>query len=275
MGPLFAEPPRRRDTLLHKTEILKYNTRRTSYTEHGRPMSRAGEEIRRLREGKGWTQPRLSVEAGIAVSAISQIETGRRNPNAGTLEKLAAALDVEVADLFPKAEVPLPFKEEAQQRPNPFVEGWISFMLGRAKEWKDALPESAHEGPEELLAELRAKPQLAYELLRQNESVQGEAEAVARYVSRSAMKAVYGGIRSTEWRLEEFPRRLEEWADREEFAEALRVMDYIAEAWFNVALKAQDVVGRENASRAVLERAKQKAEMRRSTVSLFGQDPRA
>ena len=70
-------------------------------------MARIGEEIKRLREDRGWTQPRLAVEAGIAVSAVSQIENGRRSPNVGTLEKIAGALGVETVDLFPKAPAPL------------------------------------------------------------------------------------------------------------------------------------------------------------------------
>ncbi len=78
-------------------------------------MARVGEEIKRLREDRGWTQPRLAVEAGIAVSAVSQIENGRRSPNVSTLEKLAATFGVEVADLFPKAEAPLPFEDANEE----------------------------------------------------------------------------------------------------------------------------------------------------------------
>ncbi len=69
-------------------------------------MARVGEKIKRLREDREWTQPRLAVEAGVAVSAVSQIENGRRSPNVGTLDKLAGALDVEMADLFREPEFP-------------------------------------------------------------------------------------------------------------------------------------------------------------------------
>ncbi len=69
-------------------------------------MARVGEKIKRLRQDRRWTQPRLAVEAGVAVSAVSQIETGRRNPNVGTLDKLARALGVEVPDLFREPEAP-------------------------------------------------------------------------------------------------------------------------------------------------------------------------
>jgi transcriptional regulator with XRE-family HTH domain len=70
---------------------------------HGRVMVRVGGHIKRLREERGWSQPRLAVEAGVAVSAVSQIENGRRSPNVSTLDKLAEAFGVEVADFFPKA----------------------------------------------------------------------------------------------------------------------------------------------------------------------------
>ena len=66
-------------------------------------MREVGAKIRRLREGRGWTGAQLAVYAGMAPSAVSQIETGKRSPNTGSLAKIARALEVELADLFPKA----------------------------------------------------------------------------------------------------------------------------------------------------------------------------
>jgi len=71
-------------------------------------MSSIGKEVRRLREAKGWSQAKLAGETGMAVSGISQIENDKRNPNAATLTKLARALEVEVADLFPLEQPRLP-----------------------------------------------------------------------------------------------------------------------------------------------------------------------
>jgi transcriptional regulator with XRE-family HTH domain len=71
-------------------------------------MSGVGKEVRRLREAKGWSQAKLAVETGMAVSGVSQIENDKRNPNAATLTKLARALEVEVADLFPLEQPRLP-----------------------------------------------------------------------------------------------------------------------------------------------------------------------
>ena len=67
-----------------------------------------GKEIRRLREARGWSQAKLAGTSGMGTSGISQIETGARNPSAATLSKIADALGVEVRDLFPLGQAPLP-----------------------------------------------------------------------------------------------------------------------------------------------------------------------
>jgi transcriptional regulator with XRE-family HTH domain len=84
--------------------------------ERGGQME-VGREIRRLREARGWSQAKLAGDTGMGVSGISQIETGARNPSAVTLWKIAGALGVEVGDLFPKAQSPLPFEEAAGRSP--------------------------------------------------------------------------------------------------------------------------------------------------------------
>jgi transcriptional regulator with XRE-family HTH domain len=67
-----------------------------------------GKEIRRLREARRWSQAKLAGASGMGTSGISQIETGARNPSAVTLSKIAEALGVEVRDLFPLDQAPLP-----------------------------------------------------------------------------------------------------------------------------------------------------------------------
>jgi transcriptional regulator with XRE-family HTH domain len=61
-----------------------------------------GEEIRRRRQEKGLTGEQLAAKAGMAASAISQIETGKRSPHSASVMKLARALECDVADLYPK-----------------------------------------------------------------------------------------------------------------------------------------------------------------------------
>lgn len=78
-------------------------------------MSEIGKEIRRIREGKGWSQAELAVYAGSSQPTVNQIESGKRNPSTATLVKLARALEVEVADFFPKAQASLSFEEFADE----------------------------------------------------------------------------------------------------------------------------------------------------------------
>jgi transcriptional regulator with XRE-family HTH domain len=72
-------------------------------------------EVKQLRLAREWNQTELAYHAGLAPSVISEIENGKRDPSARTLRKLADAFEVDVADLFPKAQAPLPF-EDARQR---------------------------------------------------------------------------------------------------------------------------------------------------------------
>ncbi len=60
--------------------------------------------IRRLRL---WTQSRLAKEAGVSPTTVSGIETGRiAHPHAGTLQKLAQALDLDPLALLSSSEEP-------------------------------------------------------------------------------------------------------------------------------------------------------------------------
>jgi transcriptional regulator with XRE-family HTH domain len=103
-----------------------------------------GREIRRLREARGWSQAKLAGDTGMGVSGISQIETGARNPSAVTLWKIAGALGVEVGDLFPKAQSPLPFEGAAGRSPEERIE--TSNSLAEAVEDLSITYRSAFEG---------------------------------------------------------------------------------------------------------------------------------
>lgn len=88
-----------------------------------------GPEIRRIREAKGLSQTKVAASADMSVSGLSQIETGARNPSAVTLTKLAKALEVEVGDLFPKDQAPLPFEDVVQRYSK--VPGAIDDLIGQ------------------------------------------------------------------------------------------------------------------------------------------------
>jgi transcriptional regulator with XRE-family HTH domain len=75
------------------------------------------EELKRLREEKGWSQTKLAQESGVDRATINQAEGGRRSPTISTLELLATALGAEVADFFPKVQAPLPLEVSAAWAP--------------------------------------------------------------------------------------------------------------------------------------------------------------
>ena len=102
-----------------------------------------GREIRRLREAKGWSQAKLAADAGMGVSGVSQIETGARNPSAVTLAKLAKALGVGVAELFPEAPSPLPLEQPDEPKAGGLILDDIgAFLEARVGSRWLALPEA-------------------------------------------------------------------------------------------------------------------------------------
>ncbi|MFD1885048.1 helix-turn-helix domain-containing protein [Paenibacillus wenxiniae] len=60
-----------------------------------------GENIRRIRETKGWTQEQLAEKAELDISYLGQIERGlRTSPGLKIVKKLAYALEVELGYLL-------------------------------------------------------------------------------------------------------------------------------------------------------------------------------
>ena len=59
-----------------------------------------GERIKAAREEKSMTQTQLADKLNISYVNISQLETGARDPKAGTLAKIAAALEVDIRYLL-------------------------------------------------------------------------------------------------------------------------------------------------------------------------------
>jgi len=64
-------------------------------------------QVRLMREARGMTQVQLAAASGVNRATINQIERGRRKATLETLEKLALALDAEMADFFPKMQARL------------------------------------------------------------------------------------------------------------------------------------------------------------------------
>jgi transcriptional regulator with XRE-family HTH domain len=59
-----------------------------------------GENVRRARHERGWTQEDLSARTGLAVVQISRIERGKREIRLTTLIRLLRAFDVHPEDLL-------------------------------------------------------------------------------------------------------------------------------------------------------------------------------
>ena len=61
---------------------------------------RLGQNLKRLRAEKGWSQERYADEAGIHRTYVSDIERCARNPTITVVEKLAAPFGVSVGSLL-------------------------------------------------------------------------------------------------------------------------------------------------------------------------------
>ena len=57
--------------------------------------------LKKLRESKGFSQEKLARLSDVANNTIVKIEAGKnQNPTLDTLEKIAKALDLKIADFF-------------------------------------------------------------------------------------------------------------------------------------------------------------------------------
>ena len=68
------------------------------------PQAGLGKAIRRVRTERGLSQEEVGLRAGIHPTWISHIESGRNNPAWGSVRRIAAALDVPLAELAELAE---------------------------------------------------------------------------------------------------------------------------------------------------------------------------
>lgn len=59
-----------------------------------------GNQIKKLRTEKGYTQKEMSVKTGIPYSTYSNYENNNREPNAAQLKKIAAALNISIQELL-------------------------------------------------------------------------------------------------------------------------------------------------------------------------------
>ncbi|MBI4903691.1 MAG: helix-turn-helix transcriptional regulator [Acidobacteria bacterium] len=64
-------------------------------------VNRFAERVRELRRERGWSQEKLAEEADLHRTYIGGIERGLRNVSLWNIARLAHALSVPIAELFP------------------------------------------------------------------------------------------------------------------------------------------------------------------------------
>lgn len=70
-----------------------------------------GGRIRYFRKLKGWSQETLALQADMNPAFLGHLERGLKSPTVKTLEKIAAALDISMAELFSE---PQPISDEKE-----------------------------------------------------------------------------------------------------------------------------------------------------------------
>jgi transcriptional regulator with XRE-family HTH domain len=60
-----------------------------------------GDQVRALRREREWTQEQLAEAAAMDRSYLAGVETGSRNATLDIIDRLARALGVRIAELFP------------------------------------------------------------------------------------------------------------------------------------------------------------------------------
>jgi transcriptional regulator with XRE-family HTH domain len=76
-------------------------------SETKRRLEGVARRLKELRRLKGWSQQNLADNAGVSKGTIAWLETQKHEPHPGTMRKIAAAIGVEVADLYPDEDFPL------------------------------------------------------------------------------------------------------------------------------------------------------------------------
>ena len=85
-----------------RAERLGAPAARDAYWQAARAY-RIGAEVRRLREERGLSQRELAERMGTSQSVIARLEAGGVEPTIATLDRVAAALDVELDIHFAKS----------------------------------------------------------------------------------------------------------------------------------------------------------------------------
>lgn len=92
----------------HIADLIAYDAAKKALAEGGEELIPAtvvdrlldgGNPVRAWREFRGLSSVQLAASCGVSAAAISQLETGKRQPSVALLMKLAAALRVDLEQL--------------------------------------------------------------------------------------------------------------------------------------------------------------------------------
>src|SRR5438067_12463396 len=81
------------------------------------PVIELGERLRAIRVLRRRTLKDIATAAGVSESFVSQVERGRSSASVATLQRLAAALGIEISDLFATVGLPRPRVLRRDARP--------------------------------------------------------------------------------------------------------------------------------------------------------------
>jgi transcriptional regulator with XRE-family HTH domain len=103
-----------------------------------------GESIRNIRRVKGLSQGEMQKRTGILRSYLSRVENGHTVPSFATLQRLASAMEVNLADFFSGEEAPVPSSGAA-------LTDDVPFPVRALQDLKNYLPQLSAEQRQELL----------------------------------------------------------------------------------------------------------------------------
>ena len=112
----------------HLQAVLRKPKREEVHTmEMGKPL-RLGEAVRKLRESMNMSVRTLASKSGFSPSFISQVENEQTSPSIASLERIAAALGVTLAQFFQSTELHAPAIIKGTKR-RALTSGWSRARL--------------------------------------------------------------------------------------------------------------------------------------------------
>ncbi|MGQ0467090.1 MAG: helix-turn-helix domain-containing protein [Sporichthyaceae bacterium] len=76
-----------------------------------------GEQVRKQREKRGWSQQDLAAAAGMRQPAVARFEAGGTIPKVDTLQRLLTALDGKITISFPRSAAKTPSNAATRRSP--------------------------------------------------------------------------------------------------------------------------------------------------------------